>query len=35
MTPNEAIHRMSGTHICSQFRWLWTPLIGDLKGVGS
>jgi hypothetical protein len=28
--PNEAIHRMSGTHICSRFGWLWMPLIGDL-----
>ena len=28
--PNEAIHRMSGTHICSRFGWLRMPLIGDL-----
>ena len=25
------MHRMSGTHICSQFGWLWMPLIGDLR----
>jgi hypothetical protein len=28
--PNKAIHRMSGTHICSRFGWLGMPLIGDL-----
>ena len=27
---NEAMHRMSGTHICPRFGWLWMPLIGDL-----
>ena len=27
---NEAMHRMSGTHICLRFVWLWMPLIGDL-----
>jgi hypothetical protein len=27
---NEAMHRMSGTHICWRFEWLWLPLIGDL-----
>jgi hypothetical protein len=27
---NEAMHRMSGTHICLRFGWLWMPLIGDL-----
>ena len=26
----EALHRMSGAHICSRFGWLWMPLIGDL-----
>jgi len=30
MRANEAMHRMSGTHICSRFGWLWMPLIGDL-----
>ena len=30
MRSNEAIHRMSGTHICPRFGWLWMPLIGDL-----
>jgi hypothetical protein len=30
-SPNEAIHRMSGTHICSRFGWLRMPLIGDLE----
>ena len=29
-TPNEAMHRMSGTHICLRLEWRWTPLIGDL-----
>jgi hypothetical protein len=29
--PNEAMHRMSGTYICSRFGWLWMPLIGDLR----
>ena len=28
--PNEAMHRMSGTHVCSKFEWLLKPLIGDL-----
>ena len=28
---NEAMHRMSGTHICLRFVWLWMPLIGDLS----
>ena len=27
---HEAIHRMSGTHICSRFEWPRMPLIGDL-----
>jgi hypothetical protein len=27
---NEAMHRMSGTHICLRFEWFWMPLIGDL-----
>jgi hypothetical protein len=27
---NEAMHRMSGTHIGSRSEWLWVPLIGDL-----
>jgi hypothetical protein len=27
---NEAMHRMSGTHIFLQFAGLWRPLIGDL-----
>ena len=30
IAPNEAMHRMSGTHICPRFGWLWVPLIGDL-----
>jgi hypothetical protein len=30
LPPNEAMHRMSGTHVCSEFDWLWMPLIGDL-----
>ena len=29
--PNEAMHRMSGIHVYSQFDWLWMPLIGDLN----
>jgi hypothetical protein len=31
MLPNKAMHRMSGTHICSRFGWRWIPLIGDLN----
>jgi len=30
MIANEAMHRMSGAHICSRFEWSWMPLIGDL-----
>ena len=30
MGANEAMHRMSGTDICSRFGWLRMPLIGDL-----
>jgi hypothetical protein len=30
MRSNEAMHRMSGTHICPRFGWFWMPLIGDL-----
>jgi len=30
---NEAMHRMSGTHIRSRFGWLRMPFIGDLGRV--
>jgi len=33
--PNEAMHRMSGTHICPRFGWPSGPLIGDLDRWGS
>ena len=29
-TPNEAMHRMSGRHICCRFDWPRVPLIGEL-----
>ncbi len=28
---HKAMHRMSGTRVCSRFGWLWMPLIGDLN----